>query len=56
MAHIINQIVTVCTFLCNFQPVLIPLPQTMSDNEVKGYCLELDDTDDELESNSSCSE
>ena len=36
-------------FLCNLQPVLVPLPQTMSDNEVKGYCLELDDTGDELE-------
>ena len=48
MARIINQIVTVC-FLCNFQPALVPPLQKMSD-EVEGYWLELDNTDDELES------
>ena len=56
MARIINQIVTVCAFLCNFQPALVPPPQTMSDDEVEGYWLELDDTDDELESDQGCSE
>ena len=40
MAHIINQIVTVCAFLCNFQPALVPPPQTISDDEVEGYWLE----------------
>ena len=56
MARIINQIVTVCAFLSNFKPALVPPPQTMSEDEVEGYWLELDDTDDKLESDSSCSE
>ena len=56
MAHIINQIVTVCGFLSNFKSALVPSPQTMSEDEVEGYWLGLDDSDDELESDSSCSE
>ena len=59
MARIINKTVTVSivAFLSNFKPALVPQPQTMSEDEVEGYWLELDDTDDdELESDSSCSE
>ena len=56
MARIINQIVSVCAFLSNFQPALVPPPQTMSEDEVEGYWLGLDDTDNDSESDSSCSE
>ena len=56
MARIINQIVSVCAFLTNFQPALVPPPQTMSDSEVEGYLMGLDETDNESESDSSCNE
>ena len=54
MAHIINLIVTVC-FYPILKPALVPPLQTMSEDEVKGYWLGLNDTDDELGSDSSCS-
>ena len=36
MSRIANQIVTVCTLLVNFQPVLIPL-STMEEGDVDEY-------------------
>ena len=37
MAQIANQIVCVCAWLVNFQPVLIPPPPVAEDNDVEEY-------------------
>ena len=36
MAHLANQIVSLCTLLVNFQPVLIPM-LTMEESDVDDY-------------------
>ena len=36
-ARFTNQIVHVCTYLTNFQPALVPLPEDCSENEVDSY-------------------
>jgi hypothetical protein len=38
MARLTNQIVCVCTWLVNFQPAIVPLPECeQSDEEVESY-------------------
>ena len=42
-AHLTNQIIFVCAFLTNFQPVLIPLPEEPDDSGVESYFRQLSD-------------
>ena len=45
-----------CTTLKTVKSLLVPPPQALSEHEVEGYWLGLDDTDNDSESDSSCSE
>ena len=45
MARLTNQIITICAFLTNFQPALVPLPKSISDVEVEDYFRQLSDSD-----------
>ena len=51
MARLTNQIVSVCAFLSNFYPALVPLPPSCEDSDVEQYFMQLSD-----ECNSSDSE
>ena len=42
-----NQIVFICAFLTNFQPVLIPIPDEPDDSDVESYFKQLSDLDDD---------
>ena len=42
-----NQIVFICAFLTNFQPVLIPIPDEPDDSDVGSYFKQLSDLDDD---------
>ena len=48
MARLANQIVSVCGFLCNFHPALVPPPEKTSDSDVEEYFKSIseDSTDD----------
>ena len=51
MVRQINQIVCVCGFLSNFQPALVPPPETISESDVEDYFQDMpDDSNDELHS------
>ena len=50
MARQINQIVCVCGFLTNFQPALVPPPETVSESDVEDYFQDMPDTDVETDS------
>ena len=43
MARLTNQIVSVCAFLSNFHPALVPLPPLSEDSDVEQYFMELSD-------------
>ena len=47
LAHLTNQIVFICAFLTNFQPVLIPIPDEPDDSDVESYFKQLSDLDDD---------
>ena len=49
MVRIANQVVSVCAWLVNFQPVLIPLPLT---DDVEQYFQSCYDTDSEYDADS----
>ena len=50
MIRLANQIVSVCAWLTNFQPALIPLPGDYSDEEVDRYFQSLQDCDYDADS------
>ena len=44
----------VCGFLSNFQPALVPPPETISESDVEDYFQDMpDDSNDELDSDKS---
>lgn len=45
LARLTNQIIYVCAFLTNFQPVLIPLPHDADEADVDAYFEQLSDSD-----------
>ena len=47
LARLTNQIVFICAFLTNFQPVLIPIPDEPDDSDVESYFKQLSDLDDD---------
>ena len=49
MARLTNQVVFVCAFLTNFQPVLIPLPTNADDSNIESYFEQLSDCDSDLD-------
>ena len=44
LARLTNQIIDVCAFLTNFQPVLIPLPDQEMCSDVEAYFDKLSDS------------
>lgn len=48
MARLTNQIIFVCAFLTNFQPVLIPLPTDPDDKDIESYFDQLSDCDSDV--------
>ncbi len=55
LARLTNQMIFVCAFLTNFQPVLIPLPQQSDDSDVESYFEQLSDSDGtDSESDADC--
>ena len=50
MIRLANQIVSVCAWLTNFQPALIPLPGDFSADEADRYFQSLDDSDYDADS------
>jgi len=52
MGCIINQIVSVCAFLSNFHPVLVPSPPHLLDGDVEDYWDQLSDSDGECSESS----
>ena len=57
LTRLTNQIVFVCAFLTNFQPVLIPLPENADDRDVEAYFGQLSDSDyDDTDSGNSDAE
>ena len=50
MIRLANQIVSVCAWLTNFQPVLIPLPSDLSVEEVSSYFETIKDSDYDADS------
>ena len=54
MICIANQIVSVCTWLTNFQPALVPLPSNSSmEDEVASYFQSVEDGDYDADSEAS---
>ena len=45
MIRLLNQVVCVCAWLTNFQPVLVPPPMEASDEEISEYLQKLEDSD-----------
>ena len=45
MARLTNQIIFICSFLTNFQPALVPIPKSLSDDEVEEYYRQLSASD-----------
>ena len=43
IARLVNQIVSVCAFLSNFQPALFPLPSSSEDSDIEQYFMQLSD-------------
>ena len=54
MIRIANQIVSVCAWLTNFQPALIPIPIDSSEEEVADYYRSVLLTDSETEYEADC--
>lgn len=53
MIRLANNIVSVCAWLTNFQPSLIPLPEDTSTGDVDQYFLTLEDSDYDADSEAS---
>ena len=54
MIRIANQIVSVCVWLTNFQPALVPLPSDSSmEDEVASYFQSIEDSDYDADSEAS---
>ena len=51
MVHLANQIICVCAWLINFQPVLIASTPHLLEAQVEEYFQALDDTESETERN-----
>lgn len=51
MVHLANQIICVCAWLTNFQPVLIAPTPHLLEAQVEEYFQALDDTESETERN-----
>ena len=45
MIRLLNQVVCICAWLTNFQPVLVPPPMEASDEEISEYFQKLEDSD-----------
>ena len=57
MSRIANQIVYVCAFLVNFQPVLLPPPiEEEAEETVEKYFTLYDDSDSEYDADTECSD
>lgn len=51
MIRLVNQIVSVCAWLTNFEPALIPLPSDLSvEEEVDSYFETIEDSDYDADS------
>ena len=53
MARLVNQVVSVCAFLSNFQPALVPLPPSSEDSDVEQYFADISDQSVSSDSNDS---
>ena len=43
MARLTNQFVSVCAFLSNFHPALVPLPPSCEDSDMEQYFMQVSD-------------
>lgn len=53
MARLTNQIVSICAFLSNFHPALVPLPPSCEESDVEEYFMQLSDDCDSSDSEDS---